>query len=581
VFARGIAVAPPRAAFHQEGRIVTRRKTIALVWLAALLFLPAPDHTALLAQGPPLPTGWNAADVGDVGQPGSTSHDADTWTVSGAGADIWGAADAFHFAYTPTDNDADIYVRVGSEQPTHQFAKAGLMIRESLNPSADHVLVDVKPDGGIEVLTRRFIDGRTTRFVAGATASFPVWLRLRRRGGSVAVFMATSAMCPAANASCSSWTLLADQIPFFAFSNALVGMAVTSHDTSRLNSAVFDSLHLTQLTRRWSETFTYGANANDNARSADGVLHVPAAGADIWGTSDEFGFVYQTGRGDAEIVARVTGLQNTSPFAKAGVMLRANPGASAAHVILDVKPDGGLELMTRSTDGGATAFIAGGFMPLPAWLRLVRHGDAVDGYASPDGRSWALLGTTTLTLPTPDYHAGLAVTSHNPGVVNEAVFDNVSLSGLNQEFYSTSLLQNGGFEDSSGPALPAPWVSDRAVPATVESSHPHSGAHNAVCRSTTSADCGMYQQITVPQTGNYVGVYFVNADRPGALVGIDLNGKSFPVPVPVREPGAHTEYRFGGFLRGGDTLRVWIYSPANGGTVVVDDVALQPYSGPT
>jgi hypothetical protein len=34
-------------------------------------------------------------------------------------------------------------------------------------------------------------------------------------------------------------------------------------------------------------------------------------------------------------------------------------------------------------------------------------------------------------------------------------------------------------------------------------------------------------------------------------------------------------------LRAGDTLRVWIYSPANGGSVVIDDVALQPYSGPT
>src|SRR5206468_7220672 len=103
--------------------------------------------------------------------------------------------------------------------------------------------------------------------------------------------------------------------------------------------------------------------------------------------------------------------------------------------------------MTRSTDGGTTTFIAGGFMPLPAWLRLVRRGDAVDGYTSPDGKSWALVGTTTLTLPAPDYTAGLAVTSHSSGVVNEAVYDNVSLSGLNPEFYSTSLLQNGGFED--------------------------------------------------------------------------------------------------------------------------------------
>jgi hypothetical protein len=217
--------------------------------------LPAADRTAVLAQSASLPTGWYAGDVGAVGQSGSTIRDGNTWTVSGAGGDIWGAADAFHFGYTPTDNDADIYVRVGSEQPTHQFAKAGLMIRESLNPAADHVLVDVKPDGGIEVLTRRSIDGKTTRFVTGATASFPMWLRLRRRGGEVAAFMATAAMCPAATASCSSWTLLADHIPFFAFSNALLGMAVTSHDTSR-------SIQPYSTLRTWGQVSRTGSSAD-------------------------------------------------------------------------------------------------------------------------------------------------------------------------------------------------------------------------------------------------------------------------------------------------------------------------------
>ena len=45
------------------------------------------------AQG--LPTGWSAADIGKVGAAGSSSDTGDTFSVTGAGADIWGGADAF------------------------------------------------------------------------------------------------------------------------------------------------------------------------------------------------------------------------------------------------------------------------------------------------------------------------------------------------------------------------------------------------------------------------------------------------------------------------------------------------------
>jgi hypothetical protein len=54
---------------------------------------------------------------------------------------------------------------------------------------------------------------------------------------------------------------------------------------------------------------------------------VDAAGIDIWGTTDQFYFVNQPLSGDGEIVARVTSLTPTDPWAKAGVMFReAFPG---------------------------------------------------------------------------------------------------------------------------------------------------------------------------------------------------------------------------------------------------------------
>src|ERR1051325_10197457 len=50
---------------------------------------------------------------------------------------------------------------------------------------------------------------------------------------------------------------------------------------------------------------------------------VRGSGGDIWGGADAFQAVMQPVVGDVQIVVRVTSLQNTNTYAKAGVMLRA------------------------------------------------------------------------------------------------------------------------------------------------------------------------------------------------------------------------------------------------------------------
>src|SRR5262249_20977723 len=67
-----------------------------------------------------LPAGWSHADIGAVGFTGDTTYDptASAFTVKGSGADIWGAADAFHFAYRSLTGDGAIVARVASQQNT-------------------------------------------------------------------------------------------------------------------------------------------------------------------------------------------------------------------------------------------------------------------------------------------------------------------------------------------------------------------------------------------------------------------------------------------------------------------------------
>src|SRR5262249_6739600 len=124
-----------------------------------------------------------------------------------------------------------------------------------------------------------------------------------------------------------------------------------------------------------------------SANFSNGVFTLQGAGADIWGDTDAFRFVYQAMSGDGEIVARVTGMQNTDTFAKAGLMLRQGLTASSAHVILDIRPGGNVEFMTRSTSGGQTNYLGGTTRSFPAWLKLTRSGSTVTAATSADGSS--------------------------------------------------------------------------------------------------------------------------------------------------------------------------------------------------
>ncbi|PYR74204.1 MAG: hypothetical protein DMF86_18825 [Acidobacteria bacterium] len=142
--------------------------------------------------------------------------------------------------------------------------------------------------------------------------------------------------------------------------------------------------------------------------SSTGTFTVKGAGIDVWGTQDGFHYVYQPLNGDGQIVARVTHVDPTATFAKAAVMIRETLADNSAHVILDVKPDGENEFMTRPSTGATTQWLAGANQAAPAWLKLVFVGSIVTGSVSANGQSWTQVGQTTLNIASSAY-VGLVV----------------------------------------------------------------------------------------------------------------------------------------------------------------------------
>lgn len=305
---------------------------------------------------------------------------------------------------------------------------------------------------------------------------------------------------------------------------------------------------------------------------------VTGAGSDIWGTSDAFHVVYQAVACAASITARVTTQQPTHVYAKAGVALRSSLAPSGSSVTLDVKPDGGIELLVRYADGEPTIYVGGDMAVSPEiFLRLSRNGGgALLAEQSADGVIWSPIGTVVLPFAAGDVLAGLAVTSHDVTRLNIAMFDRVAVTPC---LTTQNLLYEADFEGYEPPALGTPgWVSDdgfRQVPAKSETHQPRSGRINAACWTPLYLDCGIYQEVVAPQTATYSLAFYASADRAGGLVGANVNGLTAASSnVEARPFGDYALYTLTFTANAGDVIRVWMYSPATPGYVVIDDVSL-------
>jgi regulation of enolase protein 1 (concanavalin A-like superfamily) len=371
------------------------------------------DNVKVSAGAPPLAP-WSQVEVGAVALQGDASFFDGTFSVSGDGADIWGTADAFHYVYQSLNRDGQITARVTGERNTNTFAKAGVMLRESLTANAAHVILDVRPGGEIEFMTRSST-GASTAFIAGTSVSFPAWLRLTRNGTTV-----TGAVAPDG----TTWTTVGATTLSIA-STADIGLAVTSHDTSLLNMSTFDNVTVTAgLLAPWVSQDVGSVGTPGGTTYANGTFTVSGAGSDIWGTADAFQFVYQPMTSVvATIQARVVSEQGTSPYAKVGVMMRETLAPDAAFVILDMKPDGGIEFMQRAAKGQSVTYLGGATGGPLTWLSLVRTTNMVKASMSADGVTWTQIGLTPVNMPVTGGELGIAVTSHDPTKLNTAFVD--------------------------------------------------------------------------------------------------------------------------------------------------------------
>jgi len=376
-----------------------------------------------------LPPFWSHVDIGSVGAFGSATFDGSTFTVKGAGTDIWDNADELHYAFTSFRGDFDLVTRVGTVQRVSQWTKAGLMIREDLTPGARHASLFVTPTTVKGVaFQRRTTAGGGSVSTAGPALTAPIWLRLSRVGSAVTAFYRTS--------DSGEWTRVGTETFATLGDDLRVGLAVSSHVHATLATATFDHVQLippdTHLPPGWAEEDIGSVGAPGSADAAGNTARVTGSGADVWGTADAFHWAFRPATGDFSIEALVDSVENVNRWTKAGLMIRASssPGSQHAFLIATPTPEKGVVFQGRQTADGASIQMGSGFIPFapPLWLRLTRIGTSIRAYfrhAKTD--AWITLGLIELPNLPSTVEVGLAVTSHVDRTLATARFSQIAI----------------------------------------------------------------------------------------------------------------------------------------------------------
>jgi hypothetical protein len=189
--------------------------------------------------------------------------------------------DEFHLVHQTLSGDGSITARVVNQEDSHEWAKAGLLLKERLEWGAPYAALMVTPDHGVRLQSQFSED------ISGSDQTAPRWLRLTRSGGSVTGYESADGQ---------DWsevgTLELDDLP----AEVEVGMFVTSPETIDVERQ-FGGESVTQEPTQGEATFD-DVSLDPEEGSASDAAWTDHAGAFLGNSTESDGVFTVWGSGD-------------------------------------------------------------------------------------------------------------------------------------------------------------------------------------------------------------------------------------------------------------------------------------------
>ncbi len=180
----------------------------------------------------------NSTDIGSIKLSGSVTFNSgkQQYSITGSGANMWNTIDAFYFVWRKVSGDLKLSTNVTwIGKGKHDHRKAGLMIRQSLEPDAAYVDAVVHGDGLIS-MQYRDQKGAITREIQSLVKGLP-YIQLERDGNLFTFSVAEE----------SGRFKPVGSIKVSLFDPVYVGLAVCSHDSTIKETALFSDVQFINL----------------------------------------------------------------------------------------------------------------------------------------------------------------------------------------------------------------------------------------------------------------------------------------------------------------------------------------------
>ncbi len=175
-------------------------------------------------------------------------------------------------------------------------------------------------------------------------------------------------------------------------------------------------------TAGWTNTDLGSTVSAGSSSVTGGVFTIDSPVADTTQSPVASHFVYQSLGQKSSITVHLSEVEGTAGLKLASDLQSGDPTAS---LMTDASGN-----VTFATQGATSASSSSGSVQAKGdtWLKLVRNGSRVIGYASSDGATWQKIGSANLNLPN-SVDAGMAVSSQTNGAGGSAQFSNVAVNG--------------------------------------------------------------------------------------------------------------------------------------------------------
>ncbi len=164
------------------------------------------------------------------------------FSVASTGTDIAGTADQFRYVYKQLSGNGSITVKVDSLVNTNAWAKAGVMVRETLEANSRRAHCVMTPGNGA-AFERRETTGVASTSVNTSGLKTPYWVRLTRTGNTFKGERSPDG---------KTWTQIGTNQDVIMGPNVYLGLCVTSHNAGVYTTAEFSNLETTgTVTGAW------------------------------------------------------------------------------------------------------------------------------------------------------------------------------------------------------------------------------------------------------------------------------------------------------------------------------------------